>query len=108
MPSSTSSRTASRLQGRAKEDHGAYSAATFSLKGVLRAVEYILSEPKNGALFSSSSAGARLNALLLKVVARRALTPEERCRRLSRNAKVVVRTRMRRLDPGSAGDGGGD
>ena len=77
------------FQGHAKEGHGAYLAATFSLKGVLRAVEYILSEPKNGVLFTSSSAGTRLNVLLLKVVARHALVVDNEAMRAPIDAEAA-------------------
>lgn len=65
------------LHGRAKEGVGSYSAATFSLKGVLHVIECILSEQKNRELFASSSNGMRLNMILLKTVARYLLLGKE-------------------------------
>jgi len=65
------------LQGRAKEGSGAYSAATFSLKGVLQVIKCILFEPRNRKLFASSSNGSRLNTLLLKAVARYSVLDKE-------------------------------
>mmetsp|Transcript_41622 Transcript_41622/g.88689 ORF Transcript_41622/g.88689 Transcript_41622/m.88689 type:complete len:1018 (+) Transcript_41622:150-3203(+) len=66
------------VQGRAKEGSGAYSAATFSLKGVLHAINCILSEPRNRELFASSNLNeSRMNTLLLKAVAQYSLLDEE-------------------------------
>mmetsp|Transcript_2329 Transcript_2329/g.5088 ORF Transcript_2329/g.5088 Transcript_2329/m.5088 type:complete len:1009 (-) Transcript_2329:214-3240(-) len=65
------------LQGRAKEGSGAYSAATFSLKGVLHVIKCIMFEPRNRKLFASSSNGSRLNTLLLKAVARYSVLDKE-------------------------------
>lgn len=63
------------LQGRLKDGPGGYSAATFTLKGVLYGIKCILSEPKNRHLFATTAKnGCRLNALLLKAVARYSLS----------------------------------
>ena len=67
------------LAGRAKDGLGGYSAATFSLKGVLFGIKCILSESKNRQLFLESAndgKASRLNSLLLKAVARFALQNE--------------------------------
>ena len=61
------------LQSRAKDGIGGYSAATFALKSVLYVINCILSEPKNREVFASTGSACRLNALLLKVVARYSL-----------------------------------
>lgn len=63
------------LHGRAKEGPGGYSSATFGLKDVLYFVKCILSAPKNRELFATSGVGdgTRLNALLLKTIARYSL-----------------------------------
>ena len=65
------------LESRSKEGPGGYSGATFTLKGVLHSIRCLLAvEPGNRSKFASIS-GARLNALLLKVVARHALLSDE-------------------------------
>jgi len=65
------------LESRSKEGPGGYSGATFTLKGVLHSIRCLLAvEPGNRSKFASIS-GARLNALLLKVVARHSLLSDE-------------------------------
>lgn len=65
------------LESRSKEGPGGYSGATFSLKAVVHSIRCLLSiESGNRSKFASIN-GARLNALLLKVVARYALLLEE-------------------------------
>lgn len=64
------------LEIRSKEGPGGYSGATFSLKGVLHSIRCLLTEPGNRSKFASIN-GARLNALLLKVVAQYALLSDE-------------------------------
>ncbi|KAL9180826.1 hypothetical protein ACHAXT_011279 [Thalassiosira profunda] len=65
------------LHGRAKEGKGGYSAASFSLKGVLRVLRCLVSLPENGTVLASTvNGGAGLNALLLKGLARYALLDE--------------------------------
>lgn len=64
------------IENRSKEGPGGYSAATFTLKGVLHSLRCLLVEPGNRSKFASIN-GARLNALLLKVVAQYALLSEE-------------------------------
>lgn len=63
------------LKGRGKDGAGGFSAATFTLKGVLYGIRCILSEPKNREVFAASTGdnARRLNALLVKAVARYAL-----------------------------------
>jgi hypothetical protein len=65
------------LQGRGKDGAGGYSAATFTLKGVLFGMRCILSERTNRDAFVKSGGGdnaRRLNSLLLKALARYALS----------------------------------
>lgn len=64
------------LEIRSKEGPGGYSGATFTLRGVLHSIRCLLAEPGNRSKFASIN-GARLNALLLKVVAQYALLSDE-------------------------------
>jgi len=65
------------LESRSKEGPGGYSGATFTLKGVVHSIRCLLSmESGNRTKFASIN-GARLNSLLLKVVARYALLSDE-------------------------------
>lgn len=57
------------LHSRPKEGPGGYSSSTFSLKGILYSIKCLMVERKNRLVFASTS-GARLNVLLLKVIAR--------------------------------------
>jgi hypothetical protein len=67
------------LKGRGKDGAGGYSATTFTLKGVLYGIRCILSEPKNREVFAASTGdnARRLNALLVKAVARYALLDDK-------------------------------
>lgn len=65
------------LESRSKEGPGGYSGATFTLRGVLHSIRCLLAmDAENRSKFASIN-GARLNALLLKVVARYALLSDE-------------------------------
>lgn len=63
---------ANTLHQRAKEGPGGYSAATFTVKGILSAIRYLLTLDKNQKTFATASA-AKLNALLLKALAQHAV-----------------------------------
>jgi hypothetical protein len=67
------------LKGRGKDGAGGFSAATFTLKGVLYGIRCILSEPKNREVFAASTGdnARRLNALLVKAVSRYALLDDK-------------------------------
>lgn len=60
------------LANRAKEGPGGYSAATFTLKGVLFSIRCLITDPKNRVVFATID-GARVNALLLKALGRYSL-----------------------------------
>lgn len=60
------------IHNRAKEGPGGYSAATFTVKGVLHSIRCLMTNPKNRIVFASID-GARLNTLLLKALARYSL-----------------------------------
>lgn len=65
------------LEGRSKEGPGGYSGATFTLRGVLHSIRCLLAmDAENRSKFASIN-GARLNVLLLKVVARYAFLSDE-------------------------------
>lgn len=63
---------ANSLHHRQKDGPGGYSAATFSVKCVLAAMRYLLSNDWNQILFANV-AGPRLNALLMKALAQHAI-----------------------------------
>ena len=77
------------LENRSKEGPGGYSAATFTLKGVLHSIRCLLAvEPGNRAKFASIN-GARLNSLLLKVVARYSILSDEVSDSMSSNNDTI-------------------
>lgn len=63
---------ANTLHQRVKEGPGGYSAATYTVKGILSAVRCLLTLDKNQKTFATASA-AKLNALLLKALAQHAV-----------------------------------
>ncbi|KAL7541515.1 hypothetical protein ACHAXR_012564 [Thalassiosira sp. AJA248-18] len=79
------------LQGRAKEgpSGGGYSAATFTIKGVLHSIKCILSEPRNRELFASTTNECRLNTLLLKAIARYSLLSTDNVKESSATKEIL-------------------
>ncbi len=64
------------LANRAKEGSGGgYSAATFTVKGVLYSIRCLMINPKNKVVFATID-GARLNVLLLKALGRYSLVTD--------------------------------
>jgi len=65
------------LANRAKEGAGGFSAATFTVKGVLFSIRCVMTDPKNRVVFATID-GARVNALLLKALGRYSLVADRK------------------------------